>query len=699
MSSGIRFVRGVRGGHPLSGLVTWLGIALLALTLSACEINEEAVGVTPEDPADPGDPPVGGNPPPPPPPPPSVTDQQIFEATLYPHLTDSENFCVGCHGVSQDPRFADGDPTIAYNAITSQQKVNLANPMLSRVYVRPSSERHNCGGDASCDSIAADFLAAIQDWAEQAAAEPPAGGDEPAQSTVAMFADAAAGGSARADDAAIALFTFSEGTGDVTTDTSGVGVPITLQIDGMEWVEGGGLRNVSGKAEASPADSRKLYDMITPANEYTVEAWLIPDNNAQDGPARIVSYSQDTQLRNFTMEQNAIYYQLRNRSATTDDNGEPALEALDPEVDTTLTHVVMTFDADTGRSIYINGVLSVEEAVAGDTLDWLDDRLLVLGNEVSGDRPWAGVLRLVAIHSKALTAIEIQQNFAAGVGGLVTLRFDVSNAIGQEAYVEMQAAQLDAAGYLFAQPVFVGDATGVAIRNIRIGVNGGIPVAAQPFRRIDTVAQASGTLLSPLGAVIPVELGPEQDQFHLEFELLGNRQGTVEMTPPSSPPLPAADEAEPELGLRTFSQLNDTMSGLTGIDPNQGDVLATYSEVRDSLPATPTLLAFAPAQQIAIQRLATSYCGAVVADDGLCSGLFGSCAIDGNAKDQVAVSLYERMIGADIAVQPTPADVTAEVVRMIDDLGCANGCDGEQGRTVLQATCAAVLSSASVTVN
>jgi hypothetical protein len=141
------------------------------------------------------------------------------------------------------------------------------------------------------------------------------------------------------------------------------------------------------------------------------------------------------------------------------------------------------------------------------------------------------------------------------------------------------------------------------------------------------------------------------------------------------------------------------MSGLTGIDPNQGDVLATYSEVRDSLPATPALLAFAPAQQIAIQRLATSYCGAVVADDGLCSGLFGSCAIDGNAKDQVAVSLYERMIGADIAVQPAPADVTAEVVRMIDDLGCANGCDGEQGRTVLQAACAAVLSSASVTVN
>jgi hypothetical protein len=467
------FVRGIRGGHPVSGLVTWLGIAALALTLSACEVNEEAV--TPEDP---GNPPTGGNPPPPsPPPPPSATDQQKFEATLYPHLTDTDNFCVGCHGVSQDPRFADGNPTVAYGAITSQQKVNLANPTLSRVYVRPFSERHNCGGDASCDRIAADFLAAIQDWAGQAAAEPPTGGGEPAQSAVAVFADAPA------------------------------------------------------------------------------------------------------------------------------------------------------------------------------------------------------------------------------VGEFVTLQFDVSSVVGEPATIEMQAAQLDAAGYLFAEPVFVGEVSGVAIRNIRIGVNGGIPVAAQPFRRIDTVVQASGTMLSPLGAVIPVELGPEEDQFHLEFELLGNRQGTVELTPPSSPPLAAADKTEPEFGLRTFSQLNDTMSSLTGIDPNQGDVLATYSEIQDSLPATPDLLAFAPAQQIAIQRLATSYCGAVVADDAFCSGLFGSCAIDGDAKDQVAVSLYERMIGANIVVQPAPADVTAEIVRMIDDLGCANGCTGTQARTVLQASCAAVMSSASITVN
>ncbi|MGI9205511.1 MAG: LamG domain-containing protein, partial [Woeseiaceae bacterium] len=484
-----------------------------------------------------------------------------------------------------------------------------------------------------------------------------------------------------------------------TVDTSGVGAPITLNLTGTEWVNGGGLRIVSGKAEASAADSRKLFDMITPANEYTVEAWIIPDNNAQDGPARIVSYSLDTQVRNFTMGQNAIYYQLRNRSAATNANGSPPLEALDPQVDTSLTHVAMTFDDVTGRSVFINGQLAIEENVAGDTLDWLDTQLLVLGNEVTNDRLWQGTLQLVAIHNRALSDVEVQQNFDAGAGEAFTMHFDISNVVGEPAFIDMRFAQLDSNGYLFARPLFVSDATGVMVKNIRVGINGSIPVAAQPFRRIDMVAMQSGEELSPLGAVIPAELGIDDDRFHLEFEMLGNMQGLAEMAVPSAPPLPVPDAAEPEFGLRTFAQLNDAMSDLTGVDKNQNAVLSTYSEVRDSLPSTHDLTAFGTAQQIAIQRLASSYCGVVVQNNGSCDALFGNCAVDGNAKDQVASALYNQMIGANIADQPDLADVTTEVVRMIDDLGCTNGCNGAEGETVLQATCAAVLSSAAITVN
>jgi hypothetical protein len=279
------------------------------------------------------------------------------------------------------------------------------------------------------------------------------------------------------------------------------------------------------------------------------------------------------------------------------------------------------------------------------------------------------------------------------------MRFDVSAIIGQPAYIEMQAAQLDAAGYLFARPVFVSDATGIAVKNIRIAVNDTVPVAAQPFRRVDTIVLQTGTELSPLGAVVPVQLGAENDQFRLEFEVLGNTLGLAETIPPSAPPLPAPDVVDSEYGLRTFSQLNDAMSSVTGIDPNTNNVLATYTDVLGSLPTTHDLLAFAPAQQLAIQRLAVSYCGEVVGGSNSCNDLFGNCAVDGNAKDQVATALYDRFIGDNIASQPDRAAVTTEIVQIIDDLGCTNGCNGADGEIVLQAACAAVLSSAVITVN
>ncbi|MGI9259873.1 MAG: LamG domain-containing protein [Gammaproteobacteria bacterium] len=696
-----------RGPRPTVGLFVFC--MAVAFVLSGCVRTEDGAGLdgtlsattttttAPPDiivppPDDSVPPPVDPDPPIDPPP---VTDIAAFQQFLHPILTDPNNFCAGCHGAAQVPTFAVADVDLAYNVIVSQQKVDLDNPDLSRLYVRPAVERHNCGGDAICDAIAADILAGIQAWA--ANAPPPDPTMQTLMSSTTSFANGVLAGLTRAESNVIAKFTFDEGAGDVTVDSSGVGNPITLQIEGMEWIEGG-LRNVSGKAQASAADSRKLFDMITPVDEYTIEAWIIPENDAQDGPARVVSYSQDTAVRNFTVGQNAIYYQLRNRTAASNANGTPALEQLNPQVATSLTHVVMTFEPVAGRKIYINGQLSIDEDQAA-TLDWRDDQLFVIGNEVTNDRLWQGIFQMVAVHNTALTPAEVQQNFDAGAGNIITLRFDLANILAAPGVIEMQAAELDQYSYVFGRPVFVSDVTGVRVKNMRIAVNGSAPVAAQAFRRVDTTVLQSGTLLSPLGAVIPAELGTDNDQFQLEFEILGGQFGLAESVGPPTPPVPLPDSPEPDLGMRTFSQVNDTMSTLTGISANAPAVQTRYSELRDSLPATFDLLAFAAAQQIAIQRLATTYCAEIVSDNGTCAGFFGSCDIAANAKDQVADTLYDRLIGDNIATQPARANVTTEVVRMIDDLGCANGCSGAVSETALNATCAAVLASGAITVN
>ncbi|MGI9326783.1 MAG: LamG domain-containing protein [Pseudomonadales bacterium] len=700
----------------------WICILLMLFAVSACVRSEDAVqgeddanapinqGTTPTDPGgtpptDPGGTPPGDTPPPddevpppvdpdPPIDPPEVTDVQLFEQTLFPLLRDPANFCAGCHGAAQIPLFAVADLMDAYTAITTQQKVDLQNPANSRVYLRAAEDRHNCGGIAACDQIAMAFLAAIQSWADQAA--PPT--SPAAQTAVSMkttFANAQEITAARVDVNAVAKYLFDEGSGNTAGDSTGNA--ITLQIANMEWVSGGGLRNVNGKAQASVDDSRKLFEAIDATKAYSVEAWVIPENTAQDGPARIVSLSIDTATRNFTMGQNAIYYQLRNRSAGTGANGTPALEALDPQVDTVLQHVVMTFTEAEGRKIFINGQLSLEENAA-DTLDWQDNQILVLGNEVTDDRPWAGELKMVAIHQQALSAAEVQQNFDAGLGNLTSLRFDISEAIGAPAEVEMIAAELDSKAYLFAKPRYISDVTDVQIKNIRIAVNDVVPVAAQAFRRVDMQVTANGTELSPLGAVIPTSMGPEMDELHLVFEVLGNAQGAPEAIAPATPPQPLADTPDPEFAVRSFSQINDTMATLTGIDSNSNAIVNLYGELRGSLPATPDLLSYGQSQQVAIQRLANGYCDQIVTNSGRCNDFFGACEISAGGKAQVATTLFDRFVGVNLANQPMQNGVTTEIVQMIDDLGCAGGCNGAAGEETLSASCAAVLSSAAITL-
>ena len=358
----------------------------------------------------------------------------------------------------------------------------------------------------------------------------------------------------------------------------------------------------------------------------------------------------------------------------------------------------MSFDPASGRKIYLDGQLIASEDTP-DTLAWTDDQIFVLGNEVIDGRLWQGVFRLVAIHDQALNAVEVNQNYEAGLGDVQVLRFDLSGPLNGMAYIDMLYRQIDANAYLFAQPTYNGMVTGVAVKNIRVAVNGNVPVAAQAFRRIDMTIDQAGTEISPLGAVIPVVNGPDTDQFHLEFEVLGGNQGTAEIVAPAAPPAPLPDVEEPEFGVRSFSQINDTMSALTGISANDGDIVARYNELRGQLPATYDALSFSVNQQIAIQRLAVTYCQEITDNAGRCDDFFGDCSVANGGQQAVADVLFDRFVIDDLATQPMRAMVGAEVTSMLNDLQCANGCNGATARTALAASCAAVLSSGAVSIN
>ena len=162
----------------------------------------------------------------------------------------------------------------------------------------------------------------------------------------------------------------------------------------------------------------------------------MPGNVTQED-ARIVSYSGSTTARNFTMGQTLYNYDFFGRSTATGANGAPQLSTADDDerLQASLQHVVMTFDPVNGRRIYVNGEFTGDlDGAGGGTLgDWDNSFAFVLGNEVSNNRQWQGVIRLVAIHNRALNLQQIQQNFEAGVGEKFFLLFGVEHIIERAA--------------------------------------------------------------------------------------------------------------------------------------------------------------------------------------------------------------------------------------------------------------------------
>jgi len=706
----------------------WIGIILVMIALTACGggggggSSEEGSTPNTTNTTSTNGGTVANAPPAPPAPAPAPTmppasDQQLFASTVHPIMVS--NNCVQCHSDPTPlgltpilPLMADETVETAYNAVVVNQKVSLSNPANSRLVTKTRVDNHNCGGPVACEQFATEMEAAINTWAAAVvAANPPPNNLPRVASAMASFADGLDGGAARIDANVIAMYDFSAGAGDVVLDRSGVGAAMDLLIEGdMQWVEGGGLRNVNGKAKAAMADSAKMFNMISEdQDEFTIEAWIIPDAEDQNvgGISVIAGYQSNNASignNNFIFGQVNTNFELRTRSVTTGNNGLPALTINGSTVRTDLMHVVFTVDGTSGRKVYVDGqfVGDMDGAPLGQ-LNWDANYGLALGNEYedqSGNL-WLGTYKMVAIHNRALTDVQVQQNFDAGLGNFVTLAFDVSNIVGAPAVVQMQASEMDDNAYLFATPTLVTDTPGIQVQNIRVAVNNSIPVATQAFRSVNMMVTQSGQELSPLGAVIPKDLGPNLDMFHLEFETLGAQVGSGDVYVPPSEPGIANYGVLPDLGVRSFSSVNNTMSVLTTIPITDNTVRNRYEELRDSLPATADILAFNSASQIAIQRLAVTYCDRVRRSNAACNVVFGtSCNNIANAADKQnrVNALFDRFVG-DLDNQPDRAETTAAVNSLMDDLGCTNGCTNATKDIALQASCAAVLSSGVMTIN
>jgi hypothetical protein len=328
---------------------------------------------------------------------------------------------------------------------------------------------------------------------------------------------------------------------------------------------------------------------------------------------------------------------------------------------------------------------------------------------------------LVAIHNRALTQDQVVQNYKVGVGEKFFLLFDVSDVVDQpQSYVMFEVSQFDSYSYLFNQPVFIsmngdGAVPNIPVRAMRIGINGKEASVGQAYRNMDVTVTNSQLLpsdqynaraqtLSILGTIIALEKGPIVDQFFLTFEQLGSESNVVIEPQPLQPAAPADDEPQPDIGLRTFAEINATMAAVTDVSTTQTDVQNTYETIMQQLPTQENINGFLSAHQVAVSQLAIEYCNALVSDTtlrgsyfpGFDFGAVATTAFNTTAKrDQVLDPLLNNIMGVNLATQPSVASVKTELNNLIDILSaCGGGCAADRTQTVVKASCAATLGSA-----
>jgi len=154
----------------------------------------------------------------------------------------------------------------------------------------------------------------------------------------------------------VALYTFEAGTGDTVYDRSGFGDPLHLHGRNIDWVVGKHGVAIGNKAFLKTLNAAgKVGVALRDRCQMTVEVWIYTKNLNQQGPARIVSYSHNLELRNFTLGQAGRDIHMRVRTPLTGPNGSLIhLKAKDVLRDDAEHHIVATFHRGVER-LFVDG--------------------------------------------------------------------------------------------------------------------------------------------------------------------------------------------------------------------------------------------------------------------------------------------------------------------------------------------------------
>jgi hypothetical protein len=189
--------------------------------------------------------------------------------------------------------------------------------------------------------------------------------------------------------------------------------PLSVEENQADWSEEGDGLVFSGVGGARAIDrSAALYGRLASAGEFTVEMVVATHDTSQEGPARIVSFSEGVSRRNLTVGQDDDQLVIRVRTTRTDRNGISGQVRVPGVFATTRPkHVVITTDIET-MQVFVDAVpLWDGEAPGGTLANWNRNYPFLLGHEADGRRAWSGEIHHLGLFDFRFSDVLVRRSF------------------------------------------------------------------------------------------------------------------------------------------------------------------------------------------------------------------------------------------------------------------------------------------------
>lgn len=174
-----------------------------------------------------------------------------------------------------------------------------------------------------------------------------------------------------------------------------------VRANPVEIVDGGGLR-FFGPGVAQTRQSPVWLNAVIDGASLDIQLRAVPDRIDQRGPARILTVSRNTLLRNLTIGQEGADLILRLRTEETSLNGLPQLTMEDvfqagvpAEIHLVTRPGYFLLEAEGQK---LEGTLPLRPFGA-----WDSSYRLALGDELKGGRPWLGAIHKAVVRAGSVT--------------------------------------------------------------------------------------------------------------------------------------------------------------------------------------------------------------------------------------------------------------------------------------------------------